>query len=202
MLAAAASVCCCRGFSPAVPFINAVARAAVQRGHVGAAAVARTAAHSRHTASPPYAARTIHTMSAAEQPAAPAEGALSGKEKRALRALAGALKAESRLCTLQLGASLASAAFVAQLRDSLRAFELVNVRSRTLAKKAECKELASSLAAETESEIVQVVGHTILLYRRRRRGEEAGRDSVDIEKQLRVREARAREAAARNGLQF
>ena len=127
---------------------------------------------------------------------------LSGKERRALRALAGALKGENKLRTLQLAGADISEGFTAQLNDSLRAFELVNIKTRTITKKAECKELAEQLSSITASSVVQVVGHTVLLYRKRKQGETGSAGSIDVAKQLRMRELKAQKAAAKNGLQF
>jgi RNA-binding protein YhbY len=149
-----------------------------------------------HTTTSTATAASRDTAAAAEQALS-----LSGKDKRSLRALACNLKADASLCTLQLGGE-ATSGFYIQLEDSLRAFELVNIRTHTINKKAECKVLADQLAAETDATVVQVVGHTILLYRKRRAGEESGRASVDISAQLRMREQKAQRAAARNGLQF
>lgn len=83
--------------------------------------------------------------------------ALSGKQRRKLRALGHHLQP-----SVQVGAQGVTAGVVAALEQALLDHELVKVKVP-----AEREEVASRLAAETGSEVAQVLGRTALLYKRR-----------------------------------
>lgn len=85
---------------------------------------------------------------------------LSGKQKRHLRSLANNLNS-----TVQVGKEGISANLVDSADKSLEAHELIKVN---VLKNCEdpFKEIAFDLAGTTNSEIVQTVGRTIVLYRK------------------------------------
>ncbi|OCN05664.1 RNA-binding protein [Erysipelotrichaceae bacterium MTC7] len=84
---------------------------------------------------------------------------LNGKQRRALRALAVNTKA-----LVQIGKGGLSANLVESTEVSLEAHELVKI---TVLKNCDdnVKEMALDLASMTNSELVQVVGRVIVLYR-------------------------------------
>ena len=124
-------------------------------------------------------------------------GALSGKGRRALRAVAQRLKSQSELATVTCststgpipipapdsegssgkglsGASVElSAGFVDNLQAVLVSRGLVQVRFSQAGKRKECQALGAELVERLGSgtELVQVVGHTALLYRPSQSGE-------------------------------
>ncbi|CAM9137994.1 unnamed protein product [Discosporangium mesarthrocarpum] len=90
---------------------------------------------------------------------------LTGREKRALRSLAGRRRSEGKLRIMNLGYIDPPDGFMQELDTSLRSHELVNVRLAAVGKKAEAKELGASLATHMDAELVQTMGHTVLLFR-------------------------------------
>jgi RNA-binding protein len=86
--------------------------------------------------------------------------ALSGKQRRFLRAQGQALEP-----VVQLGKDGASDALVRELDAALKAHELVKVRVGR-SSPLERHEAAEALAARTGSEAIQVLGSTVLLFRR------------------------------------
>ena len=88
---------------------------------------------------------------------------MKGYERRALRAISNRLKQDLGLVVLQCDES-PSENFMSNLQDVLKSREMVQIRA-DVQKKKEAKELGSKLAEDTCSELVQVLGHTILLYR-------------------------------------
>ncbi len=87
--------------------------------------------------------------------------ALSGKQRRALRALGHHLKP-----VLQVGHGGVTPALLAALEQALHDHELVKVR--VLAHAPEPKHtVALALASSSGSEVAQVLGRTVLLYRAR-----------------------------------
>lgn len=92
---------------------------------------------------------------------------LKGFEKRGLRAIANRLKQSKILITLQQPKKFAedSEGFLLNLIEQLSAREMVNIKL-DVEKKSEAKIVALQFAEKTESEIVQVVGHSVLLYKR------------------------------------
>jgi RNA-binding protein len=85
---------------------------------------------------------------------------MRGKDRAALRAEAHHLDP-----IVHLGVGGITAGVVASLDDALRTHELVKVQ---LGKHLEItpKEAAGELAAATESEVIQVIGRTCVLYRK------------------------------------
>jgi RNA-binding protein len=84
---------------------------------------------------------------------------LTGKQRRHLRALG-----HSLACVAQVGREGVSPAFVAAVDQALLDHELVKVRVGGTAE-VERHDAAAALAAATGSEIAQILGNTILLYR-------------------------------------
>jgi RNA-binding protein len=84
---------------------------------------------------------------------------LTGKERAALRAHANRLSA-----TVHAGQHGLTGAFMHSLDDALRTHELVKVQ---LGKHAElsAKEAARQLAEASKSEVIQVIGKTVTVYR-------------------------------------
>jgi RNA-binding protein len=87
---------------------------------------------------------------------------LTGKQRRYLRSLGQRLTA-----TLHVGREGVTAAVIEQADTQLGAHELIKVRVSENAP-ASRHETADTLAARTRAEVVQVLGRTALLYRRRR----------------------------------
>lgn len=85
---------------------------------------------------------------------------LTGKEKSKLRGIAQTQKA-----LFQIGKDNVGHNMIATISDSLEAHELVKI-SMLKTSSVDPKEAAFDLAAGTRSEIVQIIGHTIVLYRR------------------------------------
>lgn len=83
---------------------------------------------------------------------------LSGRQKRALRALAQRLQPAVWVGEAGLGPGI-----VRSLDEALTAHELVKVRMREPRDK---RELAQALASAAGAELAGLVGHTAILYRR------------------------------------
>ena len=90
---------------------------------------------------------------------------LTGKQTRFLRARAHALKP-----IVIIGADRVTAGVTAHIDDALEQHELLKVRL-TDAEKDETIEAAAAIEAGTGAAIVQRIGHTLVLYRRRREGD-------------------------------
>jgi len=86
---------------------------------------------------------------------------LTGKQRRHLRALGHALAPVA-----QIGKEGVSPAFLAAVEQALGDHELIKVRVGGNAELPR-REAAALLAERTNSEIAQVLGNTILLYRAR-----------------------------------
>ncbi len=86
-------------------------------------------------------------------------GTLTGRQRRHLRALAHSIRA-----VVQVGEAGLSPALIKALDAALRDHELVKVR---LHQPADKKAAARKLADETQAHLCGVVGHTVILYRRR-----------------------------------
>lgn len=85
---------------------------------------------------------------------------LTGKEKQKLRAVA-----QTRKALFQIGKDNISENMIKTISDSLEAHELVKIsllKTCTLEPRAAALDLSSA----THSEIVQIIGHTVVLYRR------------------------------------
>ncbi len=85
---------------------------------------------------------------------------LTGKQKRFLRALGHSLKP-----VIMVGKSEVSEALAKETRAALEAHELIKVKLLESCQ-LERNEVADLLAKECDAEIAQVLGRTILLYRR------------------------------------
>lgn len=85
---------------------------------------------------------------------------LTGKEKRYLRSIAATRKA-----IVIVGKEGISANLIKSLHDALEAHELVKVSMLKTCEEP-LKEVAFDLAAATNSEIVQTIGRTFVLYKR------------------------------------
>lgn len=84
---------------------------------------------------------------------------LTGKQKRFLRSLAMSLPA-----TFQVGKDGVSAAMIEGIRQGLEANELIKIRVLDNCTD-ELQQVALDLSAGSKSDIVQIIGHTIILYR-------------------------------------
>jgi RNA-binding protein len=89
-------------------------------------------------------------------------GELSGKQRRALRALGHHLSA-----VLQVGHEGVTDAVVAQAEAQLEAHELIKVKVAETAPE-DRKTSAADLAERAGAHLAQVLGRTALLYRRRK----------------------------------
>ena len=86
--------------------------------------------------------------------------ALTNAERRKLKADSQRLKA-----VLKVGRSGLSAAFIQVVADTLNQHELVKIRFDDF--KAEKQQLSRLLAEQTDSELIWMVGHVAVLYRRK-----------------------------------
>lgn len=84
---------------------------------------------------------------------------LTGKQRRHLRALAHELKA-----LVQIGKGGIDDGLVAAVDRALLDHELIKVRVGETAG-LDCHEVADQLAGKTKSEVAQVLGNIVLLYR-------------------------------------
>lgn len=85
---------------------------------------------------------------------------LTGKQKRYLRSLA-----QSEPALFQLGKEGLSDNFLKTMDDAFRTRELIKIRLlKTVSD--DPKELAFDIARYTKSEVVQMIGHTIVFYKR------------------------------------
>jgi RNA-binding protein len=91
---------------------------------------------------------------------------LTGKQRRYLRALGHGLGA-----VVQMGKEGITPALVEAVNQALDDHELIKIRigqGAMVDNKAERKAAAEELARQTESEVAQVLGHIVLLYRHHR----------------------------------
>ena len=86
---------------------------------------------------------------------------LSAKQKQYLKALAHPLKP-----VVQVGAKGIGEGLVEQIVEQLSAHELIKVRFNSECA-VEPREVAGDLARQSQSQLVQTVGRTLVLYRRR-----------------------------------
>lgn len=84
---------------------------------------------------------------------------LKGKQKRQLRALAHHLAP-----IFQIGKSGISADMVIGIRDALEKRELIKISILQNCEEDK-KDLAETISSRTSSELVQLIGHTIVLYK-------------------------------------
>ena len=88
---------------------------------------------------------------------------LLGKQKQSLRTIAGRMKLENKLNVLQF--KDISVQSLVNLEESLKAHEMIQLKFMNVEKKTDAKKLGIEVAAQTNSALVQVLGHTALLYR-------------------------------------
>jgi RNA-binding protein len=86
---------------------------------------------------------------------------LNGKQKAYLRSLA-----QNERAILQIGKDGLSDTLIQTLNDALKARELVKVSVLKTGPVDDMKETAFDLAMHTKSEVVQIIGHTIVLYKK------------------------------------
>ena len=87
-------------------------------------------------------------------------------EKRKLRGLQS--RSRRTEATIWIGKEGASEALVAQVENQLKNRELVKVKiQRSALEEVETSEFAGKLASSTGSTLVEVIGHTFTLYKKR-----------------------------------
>ena len=84
---------------------------------------------------------------------------LTGKQKRYLRSLAQTMSA-----TFQVGKEGVSDNMIIGIRQGLEANEIVKIKVLDNCME-ELNQVALDLSAGTKADIVQIIGHTIILYR-------------------------------------
>ena len=84
---------------------------------------------------------------------------LTGKQKRYLRSLA-----SSQTATFRVGKEGVSENMIIGIRQGLEANEIVKIKVLDNCTQ-ELNEVALDLSSGTKSDIVQIIGHTIILYR-------------------------------------
>lgn len=85
---------------------------------------------------------------------------MKGKQKRYLRSLA-----VTDRPIFQIGKDGINDNLIVQLQDALEARELIKIRVLNNSS-SEAREIAPRLAAATASELIQVIGHNIVLYKK------------------------------------
>lgn len=85
---------------------------------------------------------------------------LSGKEKSKLRSMA-----QTRKAVVMVGKDGVTDNLLMTLSDSLEAHELVKISCLKTAP-ISTREAAIQCATNTHSEVIQIIGHTFILYRR------------------------------------
>uniref|UniRef100_A0A7S0L1Y6 CRM domain-containing protein n=1 Tax=Coccolithus braarudii TaxID=221442 RepID=A0A7S0L1Y6_9EUKA len=88
--------------------------------------------------------------------------ALTGKQKRHLRAVAGRLERDKQLRRVQVTDPERS---ISELDLQLASAELVRCKFLTVEHKSEAAEMANAMAARVDATVAQVLGHTALFYR-------------------------------------
>ena len=86
---------------------------------------------------------------------------LTNKQKSYLRSLA-----QSERAIFQIGKDGISDSLINTLKDALKARELVKLSVLKTAPTDDLKELAFDLARLSGSEVVQIIGRTIILYKK------------------------------------
>lgn len=89
---------------------------------------------------------------------------LKGSDRRALRAISIRLKTTDSLVMLQTKSNY-NDNFIDNLDNVLKSRELVQIKLIDCKKKKDAKAVGIVIASSTQSELVQVVGHSILLYK-------------------------------------
>jgi RNA-binding protein len=85
---------------------------------------------------------------------------MKGKQKRYLRSLA-----MTEQPIFQIGKGGVNDNLIIQLKDAMEARELIKIRVLNNCEYT-ARQLGPELAAATDSELVQIIGHNIVLYRR------------------------------------
>ena len=96
-------------------------------------------------------------------------------EKRKLRGL----RSRSRRteATIWIGKEGASEALVSQVENQLKSRELVKVKiHRSALEEVDADDFAESVVASTDSTLVEVMGHTFTLYKKREKSNRAKKD--------------------------
>lgn len=86
---------------------------------------------------------------------------LTGKQRANLRKLANSLDT-----ILQIGKGNIEQPLIKQVDDALTAREMIKIRVLTETSALSPREAADVLSSETNSEVIQVIGSRIVLYRR------------------------------------
>jgi len=86
---------------------------------------------------------------------------MTGKERAEFRAMANSLKPE-----LQIGKDGLSDAVTAQVLDCFRTKELLKIKVLLDSAPESPREFADKISAATESEVIQVIGGIIVLYKK------------------------------------
>lgn len=116
---------------------------------------------------------------------------MTGKERAAWRA-----KANSLEPFFQVGKGGMSEAIIKQTDDALKARELIKVKVLLESSPVTPREVADELAQATNSDVIQVIGGVIVLYRE---NPEIAKKAKEKEKAKKLAERKARMAkAARN----
>mmetsp|Transcript_14447 Transcript_14447/g.24256 ORF Transcript_14447/g.24256 Transcript_14447/m.24256 type:complete len:182 (+) Transcript_14447:29-574(+) len=95
---------------------------------------------------------------------------LTGREKRALRSLAGKRKMEGTMHSMNYSGGVnvdgeENRSFMDELCSSLAAHELVNVKMTNVNKKQLTKQAGLEMGKLSSSHLVQVIGHTAIFYK-------------------------------------
>lgn len=84
---------------------------------------------------------------------------LSARQKKYLRSLAHSLPA-----VVQVGQKGVSSSVLAEINQTLNSHELIKIRIQC-DEQAELHALLEEITAAIQAELVQVIGHTVILYR-------------------------------------
>jgi len=91
----------------------------------------------------------------------------NGKERRALRAIANRMKQDTSLLTLPCSVSY-NDNFIRNIKESLEAKEMILLRFNDSNNKKEVKSIMDVISKQSNSEIIQIVGHTALIYKEKK----------------------------------
>jgi len=91
----------------------------------------------------------------------------NGKERRALRAIANRMKQDQTLLILPSSISF-NDNFIKNVIESLESKEMILLKFNDIKKKSEVKQVMVAIQDRTKSELVQVLGHTALIYKEKK----------------------------------
>ena len=91
----------------------------------------------------------------------------NGKERRALRTIANRMKQDTSLLTLPCSISY-SDNFIRNIKESLEAKEMILLRFNDSSNKKEVKSIMDVISKQSNSEIIQIVGHTALIFKEKK----------------------------------